>query len=41
MTLAFKYAKSRFLDVVSVSDVGAAEERVDNNLIEVLNLRLG
>ena len=33
-------ASSKLLDVVSVADVDA-EERVDDNLVEILKLRFG
>ena len=40
MTLAFEDANSKLLDVVSLADVDA-EERVDDNLVEILNLNFG
>ena len=40
MTLAFEDANSKLLDVVSLADVDA-EERVDDNLVEILKLRFG
>ena len=40
MILAFEDANSKLLDVVSVADVDA-EERVDDNLVEILKLRFG
>ena len=40
VTLAFEDANSKLLGVVSVADVDA-EERVDNNLVEILKQRFG
>ena len=40
MTLAFEDANSKVLDVVIVADVDA-EERVHDNLVEILKLRFG
>ena len=40
MTLAFEDANSKLLDVDSLADVDA-EERVDNNLVEILKQRFG
>ena len=40
MTLAFEDANSKVLDVVIVADVDA-EERVDDGLVEISELRLG
>ena len=38
MTLAFEYANSKLLDVVSVADVDA-RECVDNSLVEIMKLK--
>ena len=40
MTLAFKDANSKVLDVVSVANVDT-EERVNDSLVEILKLRFG
>ena len=40
MTLAFEDGNSKLLGVVSVADVDA-EERVDDNLVEILKQRFG
>ena len=40
MSLAFKDASSKLLDVVNVADVDA-EERVDVHLVEIVKLRFG
>ena len=40
MTLAFEYANSKLLDVVSVADVDAME-RDDDSLVNILKLRFG
>ena len=40
MILAFGNANSKLLDVISVADVDA-EERVDDNLVEILKLDFG
>ena len=40
VTLDFEYTNSKLLDVVSVADVDA-EERVDDNLVEILKLSFG
>ena len=40
VTLAFGNANSKLLDVVSVADVDD-EERVEDSLVEILNLRFG
>ena len=38
VTLAFEYANSKLLDVVSVADVDAME-RVDNSLVKIMKLK--
>ena len=40
VTLAFEDAYLKLLDIVSVADVDA-EERVDDSLVEILELRFG
>ena len=40
VTLAFEDANSKLIDVVSVADVDA-EERVHDNLVEIMKLRFG
>ena len=40
MTLAFEYANSKLLDVVSVADADAME-RDDDSLVKILKLRFG
>ena len=40
VTLVFKDANSKLLDVASVADVDA-EECVDDSLVEILKLRFG
>ena len=40
VTLAFEYANSKLLDVVSVADVDAME-RDDDSLVKILKLRFG
>ena len=41
VTLALEDANSKLFDVVSVADDVDTEERVDDNLVEILKLRLG